>query len=151
MPFKSKKQKRFFQAIAHGMKPRGGKGPSKAVARKFIKDSRREGYAQGGLTGFPPGGLGALAGRGVARPRAGGNLGRTGGIGPLGPAGPLSKGLAAKRTAARAPVGALGAIGVAGGGNNVPPTALRPRPGRTANGALALAGTKYHQALDRRR
>lgn len=36
MPAKSAKQYRFMQGIAHGMKPRSGKGPSQAVAEEFV-------------------------------------------------------------------------------------------------------------------
>jgi hypothetical protein len=36
MPSKSAKQHRFMEGIAHGMKPRGGKGPSVAVAKEFV-------------------------------------------------------------------------------------------------------------------
>lgn len=36
MPAKSAKQYRFMQGIAHGMKPKSGKGPSPEVAREFI-------------------------------------------------------------------------------------------------------------------
>ena len=39
MPFRSVKQRNFFEGIAHGMKPKNGKGPSVKVAKKFIKDS----------------------------------------------------------------------------------------------------------------
>lgn len=35
-PTVSGKQYRFMSGIAHGMKPRGGKGPSKAVAEEFV-------------------------------------------------------------------------------------------------------------------
>lgn len=37
MPSSSKKQAKFMAAVAHGMKPKGGKGPSKAVAKEFHK------------------------------------------------------------------------------------------------------------------
>jgi hypothetical protein len=36
MPAKSAKQYRFMAGIAHGMKPRKGAGPSKAVAEEFV-------------------------------------------------------------------------------------------------------------------
>lgn len=36
MPSTSKKQHNYMEAIAHGMKPKGGKGPSKKVAREFV-------------------------------------------------------------------------------------------------------------------
>jgi hypothetical protein len=36
MPAKSGKQYRFMAGIAHGMKPRGGVGPSKEVAEEFV-------------------------------------------------------------------------------------------------------------------
>jgi hypothetical protein len=35
MPSTTPKQAKFMAAVAHGMKPRGGKGPSKAVAKEF--------------------------------------------------------------------------------------------------------------------
>jgi hypothetical protein len=35
MPSKSVAQHNFMEGIAHGMKPRGGKGPSVAVAKEF--------------------------------------------------------------------------------------------------------------------
>lgn len=41
MPSKSAKQHRFMEAIAHGMKPRGGKGPSVAVAQEFVAADKR--------------------------------------------------------------------------------------------------------------
>jgi hypothetical protein len=41
MPFKSEKQKKFFQAIKHGMKPKKGVGPSKAVAEKMLAHSSK--------------------------------------------------------------------------------------------------------------
>lgn len=37
MPSKSKAQHALMCGVAHGMKPRGGKGPSKAVAKEFCK------------------------------------------------------------------------------------------------------------------
>ena len=36
MPSKSAKQHRFMEGIAHGMKPRSGKGPSVKVAQEFV-------------------------------------------------------------------------------------------------------------------
>ena len=36
MPSKSEKQHRFMEAIAHGWKPKGKKGPSKKVAKEFV-------------------------------------------------------------------------------------------------------------------
>lgn len=35
MPSKTQKQAKFMAAVAHGMKPRSGGGPSKAVAKEF--------------------------------------------------------------------------------------------------------------------
>ena len=35
MPSTSKPQAKLMAAVAHGMKPKGGKGPSKAVAKEF--------------------------------------------------------------------------------------------------------------------
>ena len=37
MPSVSPKQAKFMKAVAHGMKPINGKGPSVAVAREFEK------------------------------------------------------------------------------------------------------------------
>ena len=39
MPFKSGKQKRFMEGIAHGMKPYAKDAPSPEVAQKFVADS----------------------------------------------------------------------------------------------------------------
>ena len=36
MPAKSKAQFRFMEAVAHGMKPKGGKGPSVSQAKEFV-------------------------------------------------------------------------------------------------------------------
>jgi hypothetical protein len=36
MPSSSKKQHNFMAAVAHGMKPKGGGGPSPAQAKEFI-------------------------------------------------------------------------------------------------------------------
>jgi hypothetical protein len=43
MPDVSGKQHRFMEGIAHGMKPRGGKGPSVAVAQEFVQADKAEG------------------------------------------------------------------------------------------------------------
>jgi hypothetical protein len=43
MPSTSEKQHRFMEGIAHGMKPRGGKGPSVAVAKEFVAADKSEG------------------------------------------------------------------------------------------------------------
>ena len=40
MPSKSKAQHNFMEAIAHGEKPKGGKGPSKKVAEEFVKHDK---------------------------------------------------------------------------------------------------------------
>ena len=40
MPSKTAKQHRFMEMIAHGGKPKGGKGPSKAVAKEFVAADR---------------------------------------------------------------------------------------------------------------
>lgn len=37
MPSKSPAQHAFMEGIAHGMKPRSGKGPSIAVAKEFVQ------------------------------------------------------------------------------------------------------------------
>jgi hypothetical protein len=50
MPAKTAKQYRLMAAIAHGAKPKGGKGPSREVAEEFVKETppakRREFMAQ---------------------------------------------------------------------------------------------------------
>lgn len=44
MPSKSAKQHKFMMAVAHGMKPRSGKGPSVKVAKEFVAaDSMQSG------------------------------------------------------------------------------------------------------------
>lgn len=49
MPSKSAKQAKFMQAVAHGMKPKSGKGPSPAVAREFVNADKAAGkYRRGG-------------------------------------------------------------------------------------------------------
>lgn len=40
MPAVSKAQNRLMQAIAHGEKPKGGKGPSKAVAEEYVSATK---------------------------------------------------------------------------------------------------------------
>lgn len=47
MPDKSQKQHNFMAGIAHGMKPRNGKGPSPAVAREFLEADKALGKFQG--------------------------------------------------------------------------------------------------------
>lgn len=216
-PFRSEKQRKFFEAIAHGMKPKGGKGPSKAVARKFIQDSKREGhakggkikkfardvgreisdhpteiglagalgtvgayniakrkaenkreleeylrdpaawekrhaapdsegYAQGGLAGFPAGGLGALAGRGRARPSLASNRGATAVLGPVSRS-PIAAATppGAKRTAARGALSLGAKTALPSTGNAV----LGVLPGRGANPHLAMGGQRVRSARDR--
>lgn len=48
MPSKSAKQHRFMEAIAHGMKPKGGKGPSLAVAKEFVAADKGKTFKKGG-------------------------------------------------------------------------------------------------------
>lgn len=43
MPSTSKKQAHFRSAIAHGWKPTGEKGPSKAVAKEFHSADKQQG------------------------------------------------------------------------------------------------------------
>jgi hypothetical protein len=44
MPSKTKKQEKFMRAVAHGMKPKSGKGPSVAVAKEFVRaDQKKKG------------------------------------------------------------------------------------------------------------
>ena len=48
MPSVSKKQHNFMEAIAHGMKPKGGKGPSKSVAQEFASADAGRKFRSGG-------------------------------------------------------------------------------------------------------
>lgn len=41
MPPKSEKQRKFFEMIAHGKKPKSGIGPSKEVAQKFLSHGHK--------------------------------------------------------------------------------------------------------------
>jgi hypothetical protein len=45
MPSVSKKQHNLMEAIAHGAKPKSGKGPSPAVAKDFVKADAAKGVA----------------------------------------------------------------------------------------------------------
>ena len=42
MPSVSPKQAKFMRAVAHGMKPSSGKGPSVAVAKEFMHADERK-------------------------------------------------------------------------------------------------------------
>ena len=42
MPSVSGKQHRYMEMIAHGGKPKGGKGPSKAVAKEFVNADKKK-------------------------------------------------------------------------------------------------------------
>lgn len=42
MPFKSAKQKKLFQAVAHGFKPDRVEGPTRAVAQEFVKADQKK-------------------------------------------------------------------------------------------------------------
>lgn len=46
MPSKSKAQAKFMRGIAHGMKPRGGGGPSQAQAKEFVRADQARGVGQ---------------------------------------------------------------------------------------------------------
>lgn len=43
MPSRTFRQARFMSGIAHGMKPKGGKGPSVSVAKEFVKADSKSG------------------------------------------------------------------------------------------------------------
>jgi hypothetical protein len=112
------------------------------MSQKSQRQAARSSGVLGSFTGGPRGpvavGRGALA-------RASGTLGGAASLGGLGGvSGGFATGPTAARTPSRRAGGALGASGIAG-----TPSNLRPRPGRGANGALALAGTQYYQARDR--
>ena len=42
MPSVSKKQHNYMEMIAHGGKPKSGKGPSKAVAKEFVNADKKK-------------------------------------------------------------------------------------------------------------
>ena len=46
MPTVSRAQQRMMQAIAHGAKPKGGKGPSRKVAQEFVRADHARGAAK---------------------------------------------------------------------------------------------------------
>lgn len=48
MPSVSPAQHRFMEGVAHGMKPRAGKGPSVKVAKEFVKADTGKKFAKGG-------------------------------------------------------------------------------------------------------
>ena len=52
MPSKTAKQAKFMRAVAHGMKPRGGKGPSKKVAKEFMKADALRKYSHNSPAGW---------------------------------------------------------------------------------------------------
>ena len=43
MPSRSKAQNKFMRAVAHGMQPRGGGGPSKKQAMEFVRADQARG------------------------------------------------------------------------------------------------------------
>jgi len=56
MPSKTAKQAKFMRAVAHGMKPRGGKGPSKKVAAEFVRADALRKYKHPGYEHKSPAG-----------------------------------------------------------------------------------------------
>jgi hypothetical protein len=46
MPSSSKAQNKFMRAVAHGMKPRGGGGPTKSQAMDFVRADQKRGISQ---------------------------------------------------------------------------------------------------------
>lgn len=56
MPSTSKKQHNFMEMIAHGGKPRGGKGPSVAVAKDFVAADKASGAFRKPTGRIPRGG-----------------------------------------------------------------------------------------------
>jgi hypothetical protein len=51
MPSSTDKQAKFMAAVAHGMKPKGKKGPSKKVAQEFHAADAGTKYGKGGMKG----------------------------------------------------------------------------------------------------
>jgi hypothetical protein len=102
---------------------------------------KQKGYASGGAVRDP-----LLAG-----PRSGrgalGSLGATAKVGSLGPPGRPTGGLAKRPTSS----GRRESVTLSGRPATLPRTTsnLRPRAGRGANGALALAGHAHYQVADK--
>jgi hypothetical protein len=112
------------------------------MSQKTQRKAARNSGVLGSFTGGPKGpvsvGRGALA-------RAAGTLGAPASLGGLTGTSPgFRKGPPAARTPSRKAGGALGAGGIA-----ARPSNLSPRPGRGANGVLALAATPAWTARDR--
>lgn len=53
MPSVSQKQHNFMEMIAHGGKPRSGRGPSKAVAQEFVQADANPGLLSSAMTRKP--------------------------------------------------------------------------------------------------
>lgn len=49
MPSQTDKQHRFMEMVAHGMKPKSGKGPSVKVAKEFVAADKGKFRKQGKL------------------------------------------------------------------------------------------------------
>jgi len=47
MPSKTKKQAKFMQAVAHGFKPTGKKGPPVSVAKDFVAADKGKRFSKG--------------------------------------------------------------------------------------------------------
>lgn len=56
MPSVSKKQHNFMEGIAHGMKPKSGKGPSVKVAKEFVAADKGRKFSSGGKVAAKKGG-----------------------------------------------------------------------------------------------
>lgn len=115
------------------------------MSQKTQRQAARNSGVLGSFTGGPRGpvaiGRGALA-------RSAGTLGGPSSLGGLGGNATVSGGFGTRPRGARTPSGK--AVGALGAGRLGPrPSNLRPRPGRGANGVLALAATPYHTARDR--
>jgi hypothetical protein len=115
------------------------------MSQKTQRKAARNSGVLGSFTGGPKGPV--AIGRGSVA-RASGTLGRPATVGGLGdsgrPRGGFRKGPTAARTARGKAVGGLTATSPA-----LPRSNLSPRPGRGANGVLALAATPAWTARDR--
>lgn len=113
------------------------------MSQKTQRKAARSSGVLGSFTGGPRGpvaiGRGALA-------RAAGTLGTTASLGGLGGVSGGFTGRGSRSERPGKPGVALGAGGIGG-----KPSKLRPRPGRGANGALALAASPYYTAQDQGR
>jgi hypothetical protein len=149
MPSMSKKQKRLMAAVAHGWKPSRIKGPTRAVAKEFVREDRKAKKAWGGLASLSassrvPGGDFYSA---AQRPSVARQGGVRGGL-PRGPLGDTAqRALGAKVAGRNAPQPNRPGLG-----KPMPPPGYGSRaPGRNArpSGSLEAGGASLGASLGR--